>query len=69
VVHVHTSLLFIRRYKKKGAPIIAVKIPRGISVVVMVLATLSIKRRKKAPSMMLEGNNILWSGPTIIIAI
>jgi hypothetical protein len=59
MAHDQTSLLFIRRYKKKGAPIIAVKIPRGISVVVKVRAILSIKRRKNAPKIMLAGKSTL----------
>ena len=53
---------------KKGAPIMAVKIPSGISTVVNERAISSISKRKKAPAIILAGKSILWSGPTIIRA-
>ena len=53
------NMALLRRYRKKGAPIIAVSIPRGISMVVRLLATSSMRSRKKAPNMMLEGRRTL----------
>jgi hypothetical protein len=44
---------------KKGAPIMAVKIPRGISIDVAALQKLSTSSRKAAPSEMLAGKSLL----------
>ncbi|MPN05012.1 hypothetical protein SDC9_152261 [bioreactor metagenome] len=52
--HIVPSFCVIRK-RKKGAPITAVRIPMGISVVMSVRDTLSTAKRKAAPKIIDKG--------------
>mgnify|MGYP007071181095 CR=1 FL=1 len=65
--HYFKSLL-LKRYKKNGAPNIAVTTPTGISLgLIAILPIVSANKTKNPPTIPLQGIKYLWSEPIIIL--